>query len=354
MQLISSLANLFTPSREHVSYPFAKILVNGVDVTSNIMPLLIDLTIEDAAGFESDSITINLANPKGNIFVPQKGAMIAVMLGYKKSAMLDVGLYELGNIKLQGGAGGHTMTLTGKAAFFSKKSIKSPKNKSYDEKTIKDIVEEVAGEAGMNAAVDQKLGAIKIKHIDQSNESGMNFLSRLAKDYDAIFKVAQQKIIFAQRGMGLSVGGSAMQSMQINLTPKISYSLETDDKEAFDKVTVYYHDKKKGGREKVEKGEGENTYEHKRTLPTKEEAEKKAESLLNQKARSCFKLELTMAGVPSLTAETPVVIIEPSIPLINGIWIIEKVTHKLKPTGFTTTIQCYPNTAEAKAKLKAN
>ncbi len=352
MQLISSLADLFTPSMEHVSYPFAKVLVNGVDVTSNILPLLIDLSIEDAAGFESDTISMTLSNPKGNIFTPKKGAIITVMIGYKRSAMLDVGMYELGNIKLSGGGSNHTMTLTGKAAFFSKKSIKSPKNKSFDEKTLKDIVEEVASDAGMEAAVDQELGKNKIKHIDQSNESGMHFLSRLAKDYDAIFKVAQQKIIFAQRGMGLSVGGAAMQSMQINLTPKISYSLETDDKNAFDKIIVYYHDKGKGGRVKVEKGDGDNAYEHKRTLPTKEEAEKKAEALLNQKARACFKLELTMAGVPSLTAETPIIIIEPSIPLMNGIWIIKKVIHSLSPTGFTTKINCYPITEEAKAKLK--
>lgn len=353
MQLISSLSNLFTPSANHVSYPFAKILANGADVTSNVMPLLIDLNIEDQAGIKSDSISMTLANPEGSIFVPKKGAIITIMMGYKETAMMDMGVYELGSIELSGGGGQpHIMKLEGKAAFFSKKSIKNTKTQSFDQKTIKEIVQKIADDNVMEAAVDEDLGKIKIEHIDQTNESDMHFLSRLAEDYDAIFKMAAEKIIFVKRGCGLSISGTAMQATQIHLTPKISYILSNDDKDDFDKVITYYGDKKKGRRSEVEKGEGEKIYRYKRTLPNKEEAEKKAEQLLSKKARSCFQLDLIMAGTPSLTAEAPIVIIEPSIPLINGRWIIEKVRHSLSPTGFTTAVSCYPHTGEAKQKQK--
>ncbi len=352
MQLISSIANLFTPSSEHVSYPFAKVLVNGIDVTNNILPMLIDLTIEDKAGFESDTISMTLANPKGNIFVPKKGAKIVMMIGYKKSALLNIGTYELSTVSLSGGATGHTMQLTGKAAFFSSKKLKSTRSQSFDEKTIKDIVNQIAGDNGMSAAVDNELGSKKIKHIDQVNESDMHFLTRLADDYDAIFKVAAENIIFASRGNGLSISGSAMQSLQLNITPKISYSLTSDDRSSYDKVNVYYHDKKKGSRVKVEEGDGDKTYEHKTVMSTKEEAKAKAKALLGQFARANFNLNLTMAGNPSISAETPIIIVEPSVPLMSGRWIVEQVSHNLSPTGFTTNISCYPDTKEAKAKLK--
>lgn len=353
MKLISSIAGQFSPSINHVSYPFAKILVNGLDVTSKFLPLLIDMQIEDNAGFESDNVSFTLANPKGNIFIPKKGAQIAVLCGYKESALMNIGLYTLGQITLTGGAGQpHRMKLNAQAFDFNKAKISETKNRSFDEKTLYDIISQIAGENGLIPAIDQKFSSVQIKHIDQTNESDMHFLTRLSIDYDAIFKIAQKRLIFARRGRGLSVAGQILQSLQINLTPKVSYSLRTEDKESFDKAVVYYHDKNEGGRIKVEKGQGDRAFEYKRTLPTKEEAEAKAESLLNQKARQLFKLELTMPGAPNLTAETPIIIVEPSIPLLSGKWIIEKASHNLSPSGFTTSVSCYPDTDEAHGKIK--
>lgn len=180
----------------------------------------------------------------------------------------------------------------------------------------------------------------------------MHFLTRLARDYDAIFKIAGERLIFTQRGNGLSITGQALKALKINLSPKISYNLQTEDKEAFDKAVVYYHDKSKGGRSKVEVGSGKKVYKHKRTLPTKAEAEAKAQSLLAQKARKTLTLELVMPGAPELTAETPIEISEPNIPILSGRWIIEKVSHQLSPTGFTSSVSCYPESGEALKKIK--
>lgn len=353
MKLVSSLAHLFNPSANHVSYPFAKILVNGIDVTNKIMPLLIDLNIEDHAGFESDNISFTLANPKGNIFVPKKGAKIMMLCGYKDSAMINMGMYELGQIELTGGGSQtHQMKLNGQAFNFHKAKISEVKNRSFDEKTLGDIVNEIAGDNGLTASVDQELASIQIKHIDQVNESDMHFLTRLSQDYDAIFKIAQMRLVFSKRGKGMSITGQILQSLAINLTPKVSYSLRTEDQESFDKVIVYYGDKEKGGRSKVEFGEGERSFEYKRMMATKEEAEKKAESLIAQKARSLFRLNLTMPGSPQITAETPIVIVEPTVPLMSGKWIVERVSHSLSPSGFTTSVSCYPDTEIAKAKMQ--
>ncbi len=351
MQIMSNLAHLFNPGASHVSYPMAKILVNSVDVTSNILPLLMDMEITDDAGFESDSIALTVANPMGNIAIPLKGARIEVLLSYKESIFVKMGLYELDGLSLSGGGGqAHTVRLTGKSAFFNSGKIREPKSRSFDGLSLGEIIKKIASGNNLTAAIDSELGELKIKHIDQSNESDMHFLTRLARDYDAIFKIAGERLIFTQRGNGLSITGQALKALKINLSPKISYNLQTEDKEAFDKAVVYYHDKSKGGRSKVEVGSGKKVYKHKRTMPTKEEAEAKAQSLLAQKARKTLSLDLIMPGEPALTAESSIVIVEPNIPMLNGRWIIEKVSHKISPTGFTTSVACYPETGEALKK----
>ncbi len=62
------------------------------------------------------------------------------------------------------------------------------------------------------------LASIALPHTDQSHESDMNLLSRLAKRYDAVAKPAGGTLVFTRRGIAKSASGQDL--ARITLTPK--------------------------------------------------------------------------------------------------------------------------------------
>lgn len=69
--------------------------------------------------------------------------------------------------------------------------IQSQKSRSWKAgTTIGDMVRRIAGEHRLQQKVSASLAAIALPHIDQSAESDMNLLHRLAKRYDVVAKPA--------------------------------------------------------------------------------------------------------------------------------------------------------------------
>src|SRR5690606_3093102 len=120
------------------------------------------------------------ANP---IQIPPTGAELQVYLGYDNELTL-MGLYIIDEVELSGWPG--SMAIRGRAAPYDalskggKSSLQSQKSRSWARGLkLGSVVQTIAAEHGMEAAVSASLSDITLPHFDQTEESDMSFLVRL-------------------------------------------------------------------------------------------------------------------------------------------------------------------------------
>ena len=93
--------------------------------------------------------------------------------------------------------------------------IGSPGETDEDFKATCDVLRQVASDNGLTAQIDATLAAIQIdKIIAQTGESDMHLVTRLARRFGAIAKVAQGQLVFAPRGSGTTAAGAAKMTIK--------------------------------------------------------------------------------------------------------------------------------------------
>ncbi len=100
------------------------------------------------------------------------------------------------------------LTVRATAADFRRRSsLKARKRRSWDNVSLGDLVRSIAAEHDYTGRVHPSLAGVIIPHIDQTAESDLHLLRRLARQYDATTKAAGGRLIFQPRGIGRSAGG---------------------------------------------------------------------------------------------------------------------------------------------------
>jgi phage protein D len=70
----------------------------------------------------------------------------------------------------------------------------------------------IAAEHGLKPLVSAGLAKIKLPITHQIEESDLNLLTRLAKDYDAVARPAGGYLLFVLRGKSLDANGNPLQT----------------------------------------------------------------------------------------------------------------------------------------------
>ena len=70
-----------------------------------------------------------------------------------------------------------------------------------------------------------------IEHIDQTNESDANLLTRLANMFDAVFTVKDGKLLFLKTGFGVSASGKPLPAVHITRTSGDQHRFGVADRE---------------------------------------------------------------------------------------------------------------------------
>ena len=68
--------------------------------------------------------------------------------------------------------------------------------KSWHDTSLGSILATLPKRNKLPRKVDAKLGATRVRHIDQTNESGMHFITRLARKYDAVATAKKKHLLF--------------------------------------------------------------------------------------------------------------------------------------------------------------
>ncbi len=318
--------------------PAWRVTLDGTDLTERMRPRLLELTITEQRGDEADELSLQIHDHDGRMAIPPRGALLRVAIGWKDSGLVDKGSFTVDEVEHSGAP--DIISIRARSADLTK-PMRTRKEKSWHATTVGAILKSIAGKHGLKAKIDSKLAGIQIKHLDQTNESDVHFLTRLAKRFDAVATVKAGTLLFTPIGKGETADGTALPDATIARRDGDQHRYSIAGRDDYTGVRAYWSDKKGATQQDVLVGSDDNA----RRLPGKyhseEEAKQQAEAANKriQRGKATFSYTLAL-GRPDLYPEqlARVTGVKPEIDATQ--WLIAKVTHTITGSaGYTTQVE---------------
>ena len=170
----------------------------------------------------------------------------------------------------------------------------------------------------------------------------MSFLTRLAKRFDAVMTVKEERLLFMPIGAGITASGKPLPRIVIERASGDQHRYSVRGREHYDGVRAYWHSGVNGRRHTVYVG-GENQRNLK-TLPetyaTEAEAVAAATSELQRIERGQATLVYTLAlGRPEIRPELAATV-RGFKPEIDGTdWLVGRAAHTISDWGLVSSLE---------------
>ena len=333
--------------------PAFRIIANDEDITQAVVDRFRALRLSDETGTTSDTLEITLADhiPDQPIALPPTGAELDVSLGYEGSALRYMGRFVCDEVEV-GGFPSY-LAIRCRASPYEEstkgqKDLQTHKSRSWKAgTTIGAMVKKIASEHGLKPAVAAALASIALPHTDQTNESDMNLLLRIAKRYDAVAKPAAGSLVFAVRGAGESVTGQALPRIDVAAKDVSSYRMSIARRDSPGTVITYYRDIAKAERHQVKVGDGDPVKTIRHQFRNKAQADAAAKAEQARRTRAESSLSMTFPGNPDVVAEGILSLGEGFHAAAAGDWLVKSAEHYMGPNGYTTSVNCERPTGDA-------
>ena len=325
--------------------PAFRLVVDGADRTGAMADRLLSIRLSDGTGAEIDTLEVTLDDSMdspdsngiwagGAIETPRRGAWIEVSLGYTETGVQPMGRFVVDEVELSGPT--HIMTIRARAADVGAgrdSTWKEQKTRSHQATTIGALVALIAGEHGARPAVSAELAGKAIAALEQTNESDLHLLTRLARREDATFSVKGGRAVFVPAGTGTSASGAALGA--ITITPKLAtdWRMTRTGRASHGKVRARWRDRAGARTRLVEAGSGTPARTLRPMFGSEDEARRAAEAELSRLGRAAEgALELSMSGRADLSAGGRITL-EGFRDGLTGDWIMNKVEHTMDWSG---------------------
>jgi phage protein D len=321
-----------------LNQPNYKLVVNDKDQTANFAAKLKSLTITDDTGLADDSLTIEIIDD-GLIQIPNTKAIIVASISYN-GGFVEMGRYTVNNIDVD--LLSQTMTISAGAADMSS-AIKSPKTKTWrngsGDITLGAIAKTIAESYGFALVIDPFISTMNYPVVNQTNESDVNLMRRLADAIGATFKVASKRMILVSKGSAKAASAAPMPSYTFTPESKLSsLRVSVVDRNFFASVTAKYVVEGNPEVQTVTVGEGVPTKALAIPSQTKELAIAAAKKAQREAAQGRRTLSLETIGNPKLRAES-VAVLSGWRDGVNGEYVISSVSHNITPNLYSVSIE---------------
>ena len=304
-------------------------LTPAFDITFNsganvIRNRVIDISTNDAAGFESDSCEITLDDYDGALTMPRTEARMSVSLGYVETGLTNIGSYYVKEILIDGAQ--KVIRIKGNATSKTMRSMKTRTNSG----TLSEIFPSMA---------------LVLDDMPQIAESDISYLTRIAKKTGAMTKPAAGHLIFADSMRAKSISGKNLPTKYIDAADVVNYTCAFRETETTTEggtsgtIFANWYDKETGEYHLISNGTGEPEIELKEIFADEQRARAAITSQAKNITKNNTTLRFSTAGRPDLFAESPLVLhgFPDKIPTN---WIISNVQHSFNARGFTTSVEC--------------
>lgn len=319
--------------------PQCRITIDGRLASGVFSSRVISCEVTDKEGVSSDTVSIEL-NDDPPAAIPRKGAIIRVWMGYL-GATVFMGSFAADEIEVQFKP--YKMTITGRSADL-RKVAKQNRERHWDDKTLGEIVEDIAGRNGLTAKVDSTLGVHRYTWLGQQGESDLHFLERLADRHGALFSVKDGNLIFAARGTGRSPTGVELTPIVVRLADLVEGSgrARFADRAQYKAVTATYQDPDRAERVEVaadSDAEGEAIYRLAEPFADGGEAVRAAEAKAKALRRNGTTFACDILGNPAARAGAPLSF-QAVRPGVDGLrFIIGTARHRYGKDSYVTGLE---------------
>lgn len=327
-----------TPAAPGHPAPSYRLRVDARDITPVVDARLISLTLAECRGNEADQLDLTLTDHDGALEIPTKGRTIELSIGWAGTDLVDKGSFIVDEAEHSGAP--DQVTMRARSAEL-RQSLRTRVERSYHGVPLGVIVRQIALRHQLLPRVDGALGARLVPHIDQTGESDLNFLTRLAKLHDAVATVKMGKLLFLPILGTTTSSGAKLPVITLTRADGDSHRYHTSDRDAYSGVRAFWHDARRADRRSVLIGGDKNAKRLKESFANEPDARAAAQAEWRRIQRGMATLELTLAhGQPLLTPQTPVTV-QGFKPQIDGTeWLAVKVTHSMTADGgFTTRVE---------------
>ena len=329
--------------------PTYRLVVAGKDITPAVDARLISLTLTEGRENTADQLDLELDDSDGQLALPSKEAEIELQLGWQGQPLIDKGTFVVDEVEHTGAP--DKVTIRARAADLGGE-IRKRAEKSWHSTTLGAILAEVAKRNSLSHKVDAKLAAIKVEHVDQTNESDMHFLTRLARKYDAVATVKKKHLLFMPINGTTTSKGESLPTIHITRASGDQHRWSSSTREAFDGVRAWWSDRVNGKRKEVIAGDKtRNVKTLKETYASEQDALTAARAERQRLERGMATFELTLAlGRPELMPQSPVRVTGFKEEIDGQGWLVKEVCHTLSDGGLGSKVQMERGGEAAKAE----
>ncbi len=177
-------------------------------------------------------------------------------------------------------------------------------------------------------------------HIDQTNESDVNFLTRLGRQHDAVATVKKGRLVFLAIDSTTNAAGKELDSILLTRSDGDQHRYRMAARDSYTGVRAQWHDKGSAVKKSAIAGTEENMKTLRDSYASEEDAVDAAHAEMGRIERGAATLEITLAiGQPALMVQTPVNV-RGFKPEIDGTdWLCKTVEHNLDDNGLTTKLE---------------
>lgn len=338
--------------------PAFSILMGGKALTQ-LDPRIISLELTDNRGFEADELTIAIDDSDGLIELPPRGAELSVSLGWQGEPLVYKGVYTVDEVAHSGPP--DRLEITARSADF-RDEFNVKREVSWHDVTVERIVSAIARRYKLTPVISEQLMSAEIDHADQTQESDMSFLTRMADLLGAIATVKNGCLLFILPGGGVSANGKALPEFAITRSSGDRHSFRIADRDAYTGVQAYWLDLEFGKKKKVTvkarkkktqkkprssaregdyiAGEDGNVFVLRTTYASETAAQRAAAAKWQQLKRGAAEFNMTLArGRADLYPEMHGTVSGFKTDINNQDWIIAKATHMIDDGGFKTQLE---------------
>lgn len=272
---------------------FARIRYNNTDITEDIGDDLKEFSYKDAASGESDSISLTLKDRERKWmggWMTEKGSNISADIIFKDwehegdDWEMYCGEFEVDDVSLSGPPAVckiKAVSIPRSAAFNDEE-----RTKNWQNVTVKEIAEEIAGRAGIELFYDAE--EIPIKILEQDKQTDCKFLYAVCKKYGLAMKVFANKIVIFDESVYEAAG--TMTTLHYEDFSKFSYNSTLAG--TYTGAKIAYMDPAESEIHAVEVGGGSRIMEINEEADSTKDAERKAIAALN----NANKKDITFSG----------------------------------------------------------
>lgn len=309
--------------------------VNGTDITPTVNARLIDLTLTECRGEEADQLDLRLSDHDGKLEIPPKGATVELAIGWVGQQLIEKGSYLVDEVEHTGAP--DVLSIRARSATLDD-ALRNRRDQSWHNVTLGAILTTIAKRNSVTTRIDAKLGAKAIKHIDQTNESDANFVTRLAKLYDAVATAKNGTLIFLPINGTTDSKGRSLPTITLTRAAGDQHRYAATNRDTYSGVRAYYHDPKKSKRVGVLVGLSGNAKRLRESYANEADARAAAQAEWNRIQRRAATLDYTLAiGRPDLMPQSPVTVAGFKKSIDETKWLVVRITHTIETNGGFTT-----------------